>query len=385
MKISHKLNKKTKLSFKAFSILAILTLGASGIIYSIEAYPETFKTAVSLSETQKLRPMDPIIISFSQPVLVKIYAEALKAVPELPINFHWEDQNRKLIIQPKNFWKPGTGYAFRLPEGRSIMLTKIEPIEIKFSTLPYPKVEKFYPAKEAKDVTLDIEDPLVVNFQESAKDFFIKFSINPFSQVAYQINDDRTEFKLLPQAKIEEGKKFEVKISAKYINDPEDNFKEIFSSTFETLPAKPQEFSRDFSQRIEEAKKFTEAKIASGKYIDVNLKSQILSIFENGKPLDSFLISSGKRGMDTPSGEFKIYNKYPRAWSKKYGLYMPYWMAFIGDGSRGFHELPEWPGGYKEGANHLGIPVSHGCVRLGIGPAEKVYNWAEVGTPVIIY
>jgi lipoprotein-anchoring transpeptidase ErfK/SrfK len=33
----------------------------------------------------------------------------------------------------------------------------------------------------------------------------------------------------------------------------------------------------------------------------------------------------------------------------------------------------------------LGIPVSHGCVRLGIGPAKQVYEWTEVGTPVIIY
>jgi lipoprotein-anchoring transpeptidase ErfK/SrfK len=29
--------------------------------------------------------------------------------------------------------------------------------------------------------------------------------------------------------------------------------------------------------------------------------------------------------------------------------------------------------------------VSHGCIRLGIGPAETLYNWTEVGTPVYIY
>ena len=59
---------------------------------------------------------------------------------------------------------------------------------------------------------------------------------------------------------------------------------------------------------------------------------------------------------------------------------MPFWMQFTGMG-HGIHELPEWPGGYKEGAAHLGIPVSHGCVRLGIGPAQTVYNWADKGTP----
>ncbi len=106
---------------------------------------------------------------------------------------------------------------------------------------------------------------------------------------------------------------------------------------------------------------------------------------ENGKVLDAYLVSSGKRGMGTPIGEHAIYNKFPRAYSKAYGLYMPYWMAIVPDGKMGLHELPEWPGGYKEGANHLGTPVSHGCVRLGVGPAKIVYDWADIGTPVIVY
>jgi lipoprotein-anchoring transpeptidase ErfK/SrfK len=89
--------------------------------------------------------------------------------------------------------------------------------------------------------------------------------------------------------------------------------------------------------------------------------------------------------MNTPKGEFSIQNKTPRAWSNKYKLYMPYWQAITPSGEYGIHELPEWPGGYKEGANHLGTPVSHGCVRLGIGAAERVYAWTEIGTPIIIY
>ena len=108
-------------------------------------------------------------------------------------------------------------------------------------------------------------------------------------------------------------------------------------------------------------------------------------LFENGRAVQSYLISSGKRGMDTPKGEFSIHNKAPRPWSKAYGLYMPNWMAFTADGKFGIHELPEWPGGYKEGANHLGRPVSHGCIRLGVGAAQEVYDWTETGTTVIIH
>lgn len=33
---------------------------------------------------------------------------------------------------------------------------------------------------------------------------------------------------------------------------------------------------------------------------------------------------------------------------------------------------------------YLGKPASHGCVRLGVGPAKLLYDWTEIGTKVII-
>ena len=127
------------------------------------------------------------------------------------------------------------------------------------------------------------------------------------------------------------------------------------------------------------------AKYKKGKYIDISLSRQTMTLYQDGKSAGSYLISSGKRSMATPKGTFKVYNKARRAWSEEYGLYMPYWMAFTPSGSHGIHELPEWPNGYKEGASHLGTPVSHGCVRLGVGAAKRVYEWAPIGTPVGIH
>ncbi|MFH1366740.1 MAG: L,D-transpeptidase [Patescibacteria group bacterium] len=124
------------------------------------------------------------------------------------------------------------------------------------------------------------------------------------------------------------------------------------------------------------------------KYLDVNLTEQKLSLYENGVVLGVYTISSGKPGMDTPQGIFKVMSKSPNAYSKKYALYMPYWMQFTGQG-HGLHGLPYWKlrggGVIKEGVNHLGIRVSHGCVRLSWEAAEKVYNEVEIGTPVIVH
>ncbi|HCU70535.1 MAG TPA: hypothetical protein DIC35_02130 [Candidatus Moranbacteria bacterium] len=125
--------------------------------------------------------------------------------------------------------------------------------------------------------------------------------------------------------------------------------------------------------------------LQKGKRIDINLATQTLTRYQDGKAIGSYKISSGKRSMPTPKGTFEIHSKARRAWSEEYKLFMPYWMAFTPSGSHGIHELPEWPNGAKEGAKHLGVPVSHGCVRLGVGAARAVYDWAPVGTPVIIH
>lgn len=120
------------------------------------------------------------------------------------------------------------------------------------------------------------------------------------------------------------------------------------------------------------------------KKIEINTgKEQKLYYFLSDIRMGEFKISSGKSSMPTPKGNFKIDGKSLRAWSN-YGLWMPYWMS-LKNGYFGIHELPVWPNGTKEGENHLGTPVSHGCVRLGIGPAKFLYNWALIGTAVKIY
>jgi hypothetical protein len=128
---------------------------------------------------------------------------------------------------------------------------------------------------------------------------------------------------------------------------------------------------------------YTAGKFA-GKYIEVNLKEQKMYLI-NGEVLEkTFTVSTGKWSTPTPTGTFAIKGKTKRAYSASYGLYMPYWQNFLNN-EYGIHELPEWPNGYKEGENHLGTPVSHGCIRLGVGAAQEVYNWTEDGTPIYIH
>lgn len=127
--------------------------------------------------------------------------------------------------------------------------------------------------------------------------------------------------------------------------------------------------------------------VADGKRLEkrivIDLSEQRLFQELGGVIIATHKVSSGKASTPTPVGTFKVGRKIPRAWSNRAKLWMPYWMSFSRN-LYGIHELPEWPGGKKEGVAHLGTPVSHGCVRLGQGVAKVLYEWTPEGTAVVI-
>lgn len=127
----------------------------------------------------------------------------------------------------------------------------------------------------------------------------------------------------------------------------------------------------------------TTAPVVGKKSLLIDLSDQRLYQKIDDVIVGTFVVSSGKARTPTPVGTFKIETKSPKAWSGSAKLWMPYWMGFK-RWTYGIHELPEWPGGKKEGKEHLGIPVSHGCVRVGEVVAKTLYEWTPIGTPVTI-
>ena len=364
----------------AFLFLFISFLGLG---YFLAVYPKVFRVEAKTDNEKTIKPLERLVVRFSRPMMTDQANSFVTVFPSEDINITWND-SRTMVVTPKTFWKPGCSYNLSIKKGKSAYFTQSN-ASFLFDIEDYPKIIDVYPPKGEKDVLLDIEDPIIFKFDKSVKEYKTDFSINPSQAVAFETSEDGAEVKLLPESELKRGELYKLDAYIRYKEEDDSNLKKIFSTDFETKPLPPADWEKNFDQRIEQAKKYTEPKILAGKYIDLNLKGQMMTTFENGKLLDAYLISTGKKSMPTPEGSFKICNKYPRAWSKKYGLFMPFWMALVPSGDFGIHELPEWPGGYKEGAAHLGTPVSHGCVRLGIGPAKIVYDWAEIGTPVVIH
>lgn len=175
-------------------------------------------------------------------------------------------------------------------------------------------------------------------------------------------------------------------VSGNYADTDRDGLDDRLEWLFKTDPYNSDTDGDGKSDGQEIAAGFSPASAATStleKRLRVVLSTQRIERHLSGVVLDRFAISSGLPKTPTPVGEFKVLNKNRRAWSKSAKLWMPWWMGIDAPGY-GLHELPEWPGGLKEGAAHLGRMASHGCVRMGEGVAKMVYDWTPVGTPVSI-
>lgn len=127
--------------------------------------------------------------------------------------------------------------------------------------------------------------------------------------------------------------------------------------------------------------------ITPGRLIEINLPEQKLRAYEYDEMVYEFTSSSGMSSTPTIAGLFQVLTKEERAYAPRWSLDMPYFLGIYKEGPdfyNGIHELPITAGGQRLWAGVLGWPASYGCIILDIGDAEKLYNWAPVGTLVRI-
>lgn len=100
--------------------------------------------------------------------------------------------------------------------------------------------------------------------------------------------------------------------------------------------------------------------------ITIDLSAQQLTATRKNGESVVWKISSGRPGFETPAGHYVVYRMEPDHKSDEYEQApMPYSMFFS---SRGL----AIHGTYERG---LGRPASHGCVRLSVANAKKLYDW----------
>jgi len=105
----------------------------------------------------------------------------------------------------------------------------------------------------------------------------------------------------------------------------------------------------------------------------VDLDRQLATVYRNGVRIGVTTISSGKPGLETPTGVFTILEKDVDHHSRTYdNAPMPYMNRL------------SWKGVALHAGNLPGFPASHGCVRLPLEFSKLLFSTTEMGGTVVI-
>jgi lipoprotein-anchoring transpeptidase ErfK/SrfK len=109
-----------------------------------------------------------------------------------------------------------------------------------------------------------------------------------------------------------------------------------------------------------------------GKRIEVYREKGVALLIAHDRVKRAIHVSSGGPGNETPSGSYEVFRKELESWSVPFQTWLPY-ASYFNNGIA-FHEYPDVPA----------YPASHGCVRVPAPEAPKVYDFAAIGTAVIV-
>ena len=105
----------------------------------------------------------------------------------------------------------------------------------------------------------------------------------------------------------------------------------------------------------------------------IDTLTQLFYVYKGEKLVGVATISTGSKGRETPLGFWAVMNKKVKGYSRKYdNAPMPFMQMYDHKGIA-FHAGP-----------NPGYPASHGCVRLPLKFAERLYGMTQIGTKVVI-
>ena len=123
--------------------------------------------------------------------------------------------------------------------------------------------------------------------------------------------------------------------------------------------------------------------------LTIKLKEKRVYVYKGDRLITKYPIAIGKRGWETPTGEWQIMEKIKNpAWTsfKTGEVFAPgrenplgsRWIGFWTDGQDviGFHGTPD--------VKSIGTAASHGCVRMLNRDVKALYRIVKVGTTVTV-
>ena len=128
----------------------------------------------------------------------------------------------------------------------------------------------------------------------------------------------------------------------------------------------------------------------AGKLILISLSRQVLTAYQDGTPVLTTYVATGRPALPTPPGVYHVFARYsPYKMISPWPYGSPFWyppswtnwaMEFIGGGYF-IHDAP-WRSWYGPGSNLYN--GTHGCVNVPYSPMQFLWNWTPIGTTVVV-
>lgn len=223
-----------------------------------------------------------------------------------------------------------------------------------FKVAEKPKVKSCLPKNKQKDVPL--YTPIKIEFDQEMADVNIKVN-KMMGEVSFE--EKTAEFK--PYSAFLPNEDYEVKVTGKSIFD-------------ESMD--PHNY------------KFTTCDVKDY-WVEVNLRPiQKVVVYKGNKAIRTMLASGGLTDDPeciTPKGIFYLKERGLSFWTERINEGAYYWVRITGNYL--IHSLPRNKEGkiIKEERDKLGIPASHGCIRLRDHDAKWFYDNIPAGTMVVIH
>lgn len=128
---------------------------------------------------------------------------------------------------------------------------------------------------------------------------------------------------------------------------------------------------------------FAQGIYTTEKMITVDTGSQTLTAWEGGGILYQTRASTGLPLSPTVKGSFKVYKKVALGDMRGYSPYIGRYHYKNVPNSLYFYQGYSVHGAYWH--NNFGTRRSNGCVNLPLDMAQKIFDWAQVGTRVEVW
>ena len=124
----------------------------------------------------------------------------------------------------------------------------------------------------------------------------------------------------------------------------------------------------------------------SGKRVVFSEGRQRVWLVTGARKVQRTYLVSGSVYDNLDPGTYSVYSRSEQAWGIDDSGTMKYFVRFTqGDNAAiGFHDIPEDDGKLVQTVAQLGTPLSHGCIRQKRADAIALWNFAPLGTTVVV-